>query len=58
MERNKREVDEQLNLCADLADSGSNPYHGMTYAEGVEAAIRWLTGDSEDPPIDPNDVEE
>jgi len=41
VEQNK--IDEILNDCAEAHESGSN-FHGMTYEQGVEAAILWVTG--------------
>ncbi len=46
------EIDEVLGLCYDQIDSGQSKYFGMTFEEGVVEAIRWLQGDSAEPPID------
>jgi hypothetical protein len=45
----KQHIDDVLNKCADMEDSGENPFFGMTYAQGVRAAIEWMQGDGENP---------
>ena len=42
------EIDDVLNQCADAIDDGSR-WPGMSYEQGVEAAIRWMLGDFENP---------
>lgn len=42
------EIDDVLNQCAEASDSGSR-WPGMSYEQGVEAAIRWMQGDYEHP---------
>lgn len=49
--RTEEEIDNQLNLAAGAAESGTN-LPGMSYEEGVQNAILWLSGDFDDPPID------
>ncbi len=44
VKRTDDEIDEVLNVCADAEIDGGN-FHGMTYEQGVEAGIRWLTKD-------------
>ncbi len=45
----QEQVDKALNHCADLSDAGENPWPGMTFADGVDAAIRWMQGIGEYP---------
>lgn len=47
----QEEIDEQLNKAADATDEGRSNWPGMTYEEGVAAAIRWMIGD-DTPPMD------
>lgn len=47
----REEIEEQLNLCYEQIDSGKSKYFGMTFEEGVAEAIRWMQGDTEDPPM-------
>lgn len=42
--KTQEEIDDVLNTCAEALDSGSK-FPGMSYEEGVEAAIRWLLDD-------------
>jgi len=49
--RTEDQIDEQLNACADGVDIGSQ-YPGMSYEEGVQAALLWVTGQSDDPPFE------
>lgn len=51
VKRTQEEIDEVLNKAADGMDDGSK-WPGMSYEQGVDAAIRWLTGESEDNPMD------
>lgn len=39
----QEQIDEVLNQCAAAADSGKSAFFGMTYEQGIEYAIRWLT---------------
>ncbi len=43
------EIDDVLNRCAESADSGCSTYPGMSYEDGVEAAIRWITEGFDNP---------
>lgn len=40
--RSDSEIDECLNKAMEALDTGSK-WPGMSYEEGVEAAIKWLT---------------
>ena len=44
----KTRIDCALNVCAKALEEGS-AYRGMSYEDGVEAAIRWLIDDGEFP---------
>lgn len=46
------EIDEQLDLAADAADEGASKWPGMTYEQGVDAALRWATGQSDEKPME------
>lgn len=45
----EEEMDEVLNWCADSDDEGQSNFSGMTYEQGVSAAIRWIREDGERP---------
>ena len=36
------EIDDVLNHCLESEDTGESIYPGMTYEQGVKAAIEWL----------------
>ena len=46
--RSEREINDMLAKCADAMADGS-AYPGMTYEEGAEYAIKWLTDKDADP---------
>lgn len=52
MTRTEEEINDLLNKCAESEDTGESKYPGMTYEQGIKAAIEWLTGDTDDNPLD------
>ncbi len=45
----QKEIEHEENEAgSDIAD-GINRFRGMTYAEGVSAALRWIMGEEERP---------
>ena len=50
--RTREEIDEQLNQTIDSVDEGSTKWPGMTYEQGVDNALRWVAGDSDQPPME------
>lgn len=56
--KTQSEIDEQLNRCVQIQETGEEPFPGMTYSQGVEYALRWVTGDSSEEPLpEQTDVE-
>lgn len=49
--RNEQEIWDLLNQCADAEEIGSSKYPGMSYEQGIKAAIEWIIGDINDHPI-------
>jgi hypothetical protein len=47
------EVNDEMNKAVDGLDNGSR-WPGMSYEQGVDAALRWITGESDDKPMDDN----
>lgn len=47
----EEDVNEVLNQCSEAADSGRSKFPGMSYEQGVEAAIRWMQGDDDTSPM-------
>ncbi len=52
MERDRREIENMIDKAAPSLESGQSAVAGMTYEEGVDAALRWALGDSDDAPIE------
>jgi hypothetical protein len=50
--RSQEEIDSQLNMTTEAVDAGSTNWPGMSYEQGVENALRWVTGESDDPPME------
>lgn len=42
------EIDDVLDWCLEAEETGTN-FGGMTYEQGVSAAIYWMRGDGENP---------
>lgn len=49
--RTEQEIWDLLNQCADSVETGISNYPGMSYEQGIKAAIEWITGDVNDHPI-------
>lgn len=47
--RSQEQLDELMNKVATIIDEGGSTYPGMTYEQGVQAAIDWLEGRDESP---------
>ncbi|MCK5016690.1 MAG: hypothetical protein KAS32_06400 [Candidatus Peribacteraceae bacterium] len=43
---------EDIEAQIDLASDSENKFSGMTYEQGVEAALSWVIGDSDESPMD------
>jgi hypothetical protein len=41
-----------LNKVSEAIDAGTTKFNNMTYEQGIEAAIRWMTGDEDENPYD------
>jgi len=46
--RSQEEIDEQINAAVE----SHNRWPGMTYEDGVDAALRWVTGESASKPME------
>ena len=49
--RTNEEIDVVMNLSTETINSGSSKWPGMTYEDGVSAALAWLFGETEDNPM-------
>lgn len=45
------EISEQENIASENIDGGGSQWPGMSYEQGVVAAIRWMNGDDDVPPM-------
>jgi hypothetical protein len=50
IQRNTAEIDRVRNWAAEAEAEGGRHFPGMSYEEGVIAAIDWLVGDRDDAP--------
>lgn len=52
--KSRDDIENELARAQDLreAQGGVPKWPGMTYEQGVEAALLWVLGDSDDPPIE------
>jgi hypothetical protein len=46
------EIDEQTVRAMEQTSRGGSKYPGMTYEEGVLAALDWICGFAEEPPME------
>jgi hypothetical protein len=51
VKRTQKEIDDVLNKAADGIDKGSR-WGGMSYEQGVDAALRWITGETDENPME------
>jgi hypothetical protein len=51
IERRQGEIDKQIDETADGIENGSN-LRSMSYEDGVRAALLWVTGQTEDKPME------
>lgn len=42
--RTQKQIDDLLNRCAEAEETGESVYPGMSYEQGIKAAIEWLDG--------------
>lgn len=49
--RTDQEIYEVLDECLNSENTSISIYPGMSYEQGVKAAIEWIIGDTEDHPI-------
>ena len=40
--KSDKEIEEVMNKCAEATERGRSKWPGMTYEQGVDAAINWL----------------
>lgn len=52
--RTSSEINDVRNTASENIDEGTSVYPGMSYEEGVEAALSWIAGDSDENPFEEN----
>jgi len=52
IKRTQEEIDTVLNEAVEQEAQGKTKWRGMTYEQGVSAAIRWLLGETDDNPME------
>jgi len=52
VERSNEEIEDTINECSMLEEEGRTKFPGMTYEQGVKAGIDWVTGQSDEHPLD------
>jgi hypothetical protein len=50
--RTDEQIDEQINAACEQNEEGTTRWPGMTYEQGVDNALRWVTGQSDDVPME------
>lgn len=46
------EIEDQIGEADASLETGGSRWPGMTYEQGVSAALRWATGEEEIPPME------
>lgn len=52
MERTTQEIEDVINACMQSEKAGRSSWPGMTYEQGVLAALRWVTDAEEINPLE------
>lgn len=55
IERTEEEIEEQVSRAYEQIEKGTTRYRGMTYEQGVQEALDWVTGVTEDEPLTEKD---
>ena len=50
--RTPKEIEDQQAEADDQIEKGQSKYPGMSYEDGVSAALRWATGNDDTPPME------
>lgn len=52
LDRSDDEIEEQISRASDSVARGSTRWPGMTYEQGVDAALRWVLGENDEAPME------
>jgi hypothetical protein len=56
--KSKKEIEDMLDKVLSNKEAIAHNLRGMSYPEGIEAALEWVMGLREEPPVDDSDCEE
>lgn len=48
------QVDDVINMAYEIKDEQGTKWPGMSYEDGVLAALRWVTGEEDENPFEEN----
>ena len=51
IKRTQEEIEEVMNAAVEQEEQGGTKWHGMTYEQGIAAALNWILGFSNDNPM-------
>ena len=57
IEKTEKQIEDQLYKAKNWTSQGATDVSGMTYEDGVEAALNWVLGQQPEEPIE-NDYED
>lgn len=52
IERTVEQINAEIDRAAEAVGTGVSNVPGMSYEEGVDSALRWVLGDTDDAPMD------
>jgi len=52
MKPTTNEIEDEMYRAADWTSAGMTAYSGMTYEQGVESALSWVLGHTDEKPIE------
>jgi hypothetical protein len=50
--KSKKEIEDQMYKAQSWTSEGNTDVKGMSYEEGVEAALRWVLGEESEEPVE------
>lgn len=56
--RTPQEIENEMYRANKYVNAGSSQFSGMSYEEGIEAALRWALGEEDTKPIETDYEEE
>lgn len=47
--KSEKQVEEIIDKCSEMIENDENPFFGMSYIDGVKAALDWAFNEGSDP---------